>query len=1140
MEKFVHLHVHTEYSLLDGLAQIDKLIDATARKGFSQIAITDHGVMYGVVKFFKAAKERGIKPIIGSEVYVAQRRMQDKEPGKDQNQYHLVLLAENQEGYRNLVRLVSEAFINGFYYKPRVDRELLSKYSRGLIALSACLAGEIPSLILNNDYDGAKRKALEYKEIFGERNFFLELQDHGLAEQKIVNEALIKLSEETGIPLVATNDVHYIEKEDAPVHDVLLCIQTGKTLQDEDRLRFPTDNFYLKTSEEMEQIFGNTGNCLSNSVEIAQRCNVEFDFKTMHLPHYRVPEGYTLDSYLEHLCWERLKQRYPNPSEEVIKRLKYELQIISQMGFSGYFLIVQDLVQFAKKRNIPVGPGRGSAAGSIVAYILGITNIDPLKYDLLFERFLNPERVNMPDIDIDFCFERRGEIIEYVAEKYGNEHVAQIATFGTMAAKAAIRDVGRVMGIPYPDVDKIAKLVPNELGITIKKALEESPELQQLYQEDEIVKRIIDMASQIEGLPRHASIHAAGIVISKEPLMDIVPLQRTSEGIITTQFPMTTIEELGLLKMDILGLRTLTVIGDTIKRIKENRGLEVDISKIPLDDARTYEMLGNGESIGVFQLESPGMRTLLKNMKPEKFEDLIALVALYRPGPLGSGMVEDFVARKHGEVPIEYLHPSLEPLLKETYGVILYQEQVMRIASELAGFSLGEADLLRRAMGKKKPEIIASRKKAFIEGAKKNGVDEETASKIFDLMAHFAGYGFNKSHSAAYALIAYQTAYLKANYTIEYMTSLLSSVMDNPDKVPVYMEETKRLGISILPPDVNKSLDDFTISEGGIRFGLAAIKNVGRSAIKEILCARKGGLFKSLEDFCQRVDLHVISKRVLESLIKSGAFDSINPNRRQLLMIMDSCMESAHRVQEDRERGQVSLFDVIGEDNSLNIEVPEVEEFSLNEILSMEREYLGFYISGHPLDNYKTYIEKAATHRICDLEGLADGERVTIGGMIVNIRKIITKKKEIMATITIEDLTGKIDVIVFPGAFNKYGHLLNEHSPVIVEASVGLREEELKLFCEKLMPADGEAADEDDIGNVRSLVLKLNSSWDIEDKMLKIRSVLEKYSGENPVYLIIGKNKAVKVNRNLWVDNSEDLIAQLNSVCGSSNVMLRN
>jgi len=1140
MEKFVHLHVHTEYSLLDGLAQIEKLLDAAAEKGFSQIAITDHGVMYGVVKFFKAAKERGIKPIIGCEVYVAQRRMQDKEPGKDQNQYHLVLLAENQEGYKNLVRLVSEAFIDGFYYKPRVDRELLSKYSRGLIALSACLAGEIPTLILNDDYDGAKRKALEYKEIFGERNFFLELQDHGLPEQKIVNEALFRLSEETGIPLVATNDVHYIEREDAPVHDVLLCIQTGKTLQDEDRLRFPTDNFYLKTSEEMEQIFGSAGNCLKNSVEIANRCSVEFDFKTMHLPHYQVPEGFTLDSYLEHLCWERLKQRYPNPSEEVIKRLKHELQIISQMGFSGYFLIVQDLVQFAKKRKIPVGPGRGSAAGSIVAYILGITNIDPLKYDLLFERFLNPERVNMPDIDIDFCFERRGEIIDYVAQKYGSEHVAQIATFGTMAAKAAIRDVGRVMGIPYSEVDKIAKVVPNELGITIKKALEISPELQQLYHEDEVVKKIIDMASQIEGLPRHASIHAAGVVISKEPLTDIVPLQKTSEGIITTQFPMTTIEELGLLKMDILGLRTLTVIGDTIKRIKETRGIEVDISKIPLDDALTYEMLGNGESIGVFQLESPGMRSLLKNMKPEKFEDLIALVALYRPGPLGSGMVEDFVARKHGEVPIEYIHPSLAPLLKETYGVILYQEQVMRIASELAGFSLGEADLLRRAMGKKKPEIIASRKKTFIEGAKKNGVDEDTAARIFDLMAHFAGYGFNKSHSAAYALIAYQTAYLKANYTIEYMTSLLSSVMDNPDKVPVYMEETKRLGISILPPDVNNSLEDFTISEGGIRFGLAAIKNVGRNAIKEIIRSRHEGPFTSLQDFCQRVDLHVISKRVLESLIKSGAFDSINSNRRQLLMIMDSCVESGHRIQEDRERGQVSLFDVMGEDSSLNIEVPEVEEFSLNEILSMEREYLGFYISGHPLDNYKSHIEKAVTHRICDLEGLSDGERVIIGGMIMNVRKIITKKKEIMATITLEDLTGKADVIVFPGAYNKYGHLLNEYSPVIIEAAVGLQEDELKLFCDKVKPADAEIENDVDSRTFGSLVLKLPPSEDIEEKMLKIRSILEKFSGENPVYLILSKNKGLKVNRSLWVDNSEALIAQLTSVCGSSNIMFRN
>ncbi len=1140
MGDFAHLHVHTEFSLLDGSARIKNLIDSAAEKGFEEIAITDHGVMFGVIDFYKAAKEKGIKPIIGCEVYVAPRTMHDREPSKDQNQYHLVLLAENQKGYSNLVHMVSEAFIEGFYYKPRVDANLLRKYSEGLIALSACLAGEIPSHILEGDYKRARAKALEYNEIFGQGNFYLELQDHGIEEQGPVNEALLKISRETGIPVVATNDVHYVNKEDAAAHDVLLCIQTGKTLQDTNRLRFATEEFYLKTEEEMRRLFPFSEESIMNTREIARRCSVEFDFSKLHLPEYKVPEGYTLDSYLEEQCFKKLPDRFPKPDEVVLERLRYELDVIQSMGFSGYFLIVADVIQHAKDKGIPVGPGRGSAAGSLVAYVLGITDLNPLDFDLLFERFLNPQRVNMPDIDTDFCFERRGEIIDYISQKYGHDHVAQIVTFGTMAAKAAIRDVGRVMGVPYPEVDKISKLVPNELGITIEKALEMSPELQRNYREDDTVRKIIDMAMAIEGLPRHASTHAAGVVISHDPLTSFVPLQKTSEGSVTTQFPMRTVEELGLLKMDVLGLRTLTVIGDTLQRIKESYGIELNLSQdLPLNDKKTFEMLARGDSIGVFQLESSGMRSILKNLRPERLEDLIAVNALYRPGPLGSGMVEDFIARKHGEIPVEYPHPSLEPLLEETYGVILYQEQVMRISSELAGFSLGEADLLRRAMGKKKPEIIADKRKSFMDGAEKNGVDSETAGKIFDLMAHFAGYGFNKSHSAAYAMIAYETAYLKANYPVEYMASLLSSIMDNPDKVPLYMEECKALGINILPPDVNKSLVDFTVSEGQIRFGLAAVKNVGRNAINAIIEARQDGPFRSLQDFCERVDIHVITKRMVESLIKCGAFDSLGLNRKQLMSIIDKCMDAGHRLQYDRDLGQVSLFDIMTDDFEPTITVEDMEDYPPAEILSMEKEILGFYISGHPMESYRSKLDRFISHHIAELDNLLDGESVIVAGIVTGVKPTITKKKEMMAYLTLEDTTGSIGVIVFPKAYNKYVSLLDPDNILLVKATLRRQEEEVKLSCDSIRKVDDSLFENSEDQPIEgNLLIKLPKGEELEKTLMALKGIFSRYPGGSPVYLDLGYGKILRIDGQFWVRISRDLISDVSLLCGNENVVV--
>jgi len=847
---FAHLHVHTNYSLLDGACEIDKLAKRLSELGMKSCAITDHGAMYGVIEFYKKMRAYGIKPIIGAEVYMAERTMHDKETGIDEEQYHLVLLAKDNNGYKNLMKLVSLGFMEGFYYKPRVDMDVLSKYSEGLIALSACLAGKIPSLLLKGNFEEAKQTALKFNSIFGQDNFFIEVQDHGLLEQRKIMNDLIRLSKETGIPLVATNDVHYIQKEDALAQDVLMCIQTGKTLDDENRMKFESSEFYLKSPEEMEQLFSYIPEALENTLRIAERCNVTLEFGKVHLPSFKVPEGLSEDEYLRQLCYKGARERFPVITDEIRQRLDYELETIKEMGYSSYFLIVWDFINYARQNGIMVGPGRGSAAGSLVAYCLYITNIDPLKYNLLFERFLNPERISMPDIDVDFCYERRQEVIDYVVQKYGQDRVAQIVTFGTMAARAAIRDVGRVMGYPYGEVDRIAKMVPSELGITIESALALNPELKKLYDENERVRRLIDIAKDLEGFPRHASTHAAGVVISKDPIVEHVPLHKLGDSNVATQYTMTALEELGLLKMDFLGLRTLTVIRDAINIIRRTKNVEINLDKLPLDDKKVYELLSQGNTAGVFQLESTGMRNLLMELKPEVFQDIVAIIGLYRPGPLGSGAADDFIRSKNGLKPIKYLHPKLEPILSETYGIILYQEQAMKIAQELAGFSLGQADILRKAMGKKKQDVMAAQRESFINGCVNNGIDKTTAAKIFDEISYFAGYGFNKAHTAAYAVIAYQTAYLKAHFPVEYMAALLTSVTDNSDKVAYYINECRHLGIEVLPPDINESYETFTVVSDKIRFGLTAVKNVGLNVAKAIIQTRKSkGKFTSFTDF---------------------------------------------------------------------------------------------------------------------------------------------------------------------------------------------------------------------------------------------------------------------------------------------------
>lgn len=1014
-------------------------------------AITDHGCLYGLVDFYRACNQQGVKPILGCEVYVANRTLHDRTPHIDDNPYHLVLLAENDVGYSNLLKLSSLGYTEGFYYKPRVDKKALAEHSEGLIALSACLSGEVPSYVAQGRIDEAEAVARQYLEIFGRDSFFLEIQSNGMRVQDLVNRQLVQLGRKLGVSVVATNDVHYLRREDATAHDVLLCIQTGSVVDDPSRMRFPTDQFYLKSAEEMYREFAEIPEACAMTARIAERCNVELDFDTLHMPEFEAPPGQTLDSYLRRLCEEGAIRRFGAISREVRERLDYELGIIERMGYSGYFLIVWDFIRYAKSQGIYVGPGRGSAPGSLAAYCLGITDVDPLAYNLLFERFLNPERVTMPDIDVDFCYERRGEVIDYVAGKYGSDKVAQIITFGTMAARAAIRDVGRALKFSYAEVDRIAKLVPAELNMTIDRALEVSPELAAAVGESERNRTLIEIARAVEGLPRHPSVHAAGVVISKDPLTDHVPLYKSADGVLTTQYPMEDLERLGIVKMDFLGLRTLTVIGNTVEIVKHTRNEDVDIESIPLDDPMVYEMLRNAESEGVFQLESSLFQNMLREVKPTKFEDLVAIVALGRPGPMV--MTGDFVRGKHCHDTVKYPHPALEKILEPTYGVMLYQEQVMQAASELAGFSLGEADMLRRAMGKKKPEVIAGLRDRFMEGALGRGVSERAAQEVFSLIERFAGYGFNKSHSAAYALISYRTAYLRCHYFPEFMASTLTSVMGSSERVAMYIDVCRAAGVDVLPPDVNESFKGFTVSGNTIRFGLGAIKNVGEGAAESIISARKsGGPFVSFVDFCNRVDMTAVNRKALESLIRCGAFSKFG-KRRALLAIMDQvCDQSAVR-QRHQESGQASFFDLFEEPSGFgtaDIPLPDVPDFSESQILAMEKELLGLYISGHPLASVAEAIRKVATMSVRDLSNAEDGAYATLAGVIIGRKQIITRTGQPMAFVQIEDLTGQVEVVVFPRTYQECADILARDAIVVVKGRVDVKEEGIKILADSI------------------------------------------------------------------------------------------
>ncbi len=1051
MVQFVHLHNHSEYSLLDGAARIKELVAKSADLGMPAVAVTDHGNMFGVLKLYeeckKVSKEReaqglpGIKPIIGCEFYVAPRSRFLKEGKEDKSTYHLVLLAENQQGYRNLCKLNAVAYLEGFYYKPRIDREILRQHSEGLICLSACLAGEVIQSLLENDMEAAYAIAQDYLEIFDRDHYFIELQDHGLDEQRLTNPQLIKLANDLNIGLVCTNDCHYINREDAEWHDMLLCVQTGRLRSDPLRMRFPNSEFYLKSPEEMQLLFGEYPEALANTVRIAERCQVNLDkHDQVDLPVVQVPEGYDLETYLRYLCEEGIKKRYPEVTPELRERLEYELDIIISMRFLGYFLIVWDLINFCHQNGIRVGPGRGSAAGSLVAYCLGITNIDPIRYNLIFERFLNPERVSMPDIDTDFCVVRRGEVIDYLVEKYGEDKVGQIVTFGTMKSKLVVKDVGRALDIPIPEVNKLTKLIPDDLKMTLAKALKESAELKELYDNDERVRELWDISTKLEGMPRHTGTHAAGVVIAPAPVVDYMPCFKMGVNILTTQFEKEQVEEQGLVKMDILGLRNLTVIGDALKNIKQSRGLDIDIDNIPLDDQAVYEMLSAGDTDGVFQLESDGMRTYLRALKPERIEDIIAMVALYRPGPLEGGMVNDFIKRKHGETKVEYPHPMLEPVLAETYGVMVYQEQIMQVASTMAGFTLGQADELRRAMGKKKPEVLAAKRKDFLAGALQKGVSEKTANDVFDLMEFFSGYGFNKSHSAAYGIVTYQTAWLRCHYAAEYMAAILTSFMQSADKVTTYIEACRNAGLEILPPDINLSYTDFSVHDGKVRFGLAAIKNVGREIINQIIEERNAnGEFTSLTDLCSRIALN---KRILESLIRSGALDSLGGKRSQYLAVYEQALELGRRFAEQQASQQLSLFDFgLEQTQAVEVELPAIPELETMDLLRMEKESIGFYVSGHPLDAYTEKLRPIINHKLSEIPGLKDRSFLRIAGLVTQNQNRLTKKGDSMAIFTLEDKLTSVRCVCFPKAYVDARQYLVDGTPVLVNGRLQVEDE---------------------------------------------------------------------------------------------------
>ncbi|OWZ84695.1 DNA polymerase III subunit alpha [Natranaerobius trueperi] len=1130
---FVHLHNHSHHSLLDGKCRIEDLVEKAKQLDMPALALTDHGVMYGVVEFYKKAKEAGIKPILGCEVYVAPRSRFDKDPAKDKEQYHLVLLARNQTGYKNLMKLVSLAYQEGFYYKPRVDYELLEQYSEGIIALSACLGGEIPSLILQGQYQKAKDKANKLKEIFGPHNFYLELQDHGLIEERKVNTHLLELSRELSIELVATNDIHYINKEDATIHDVLLCIQTGKKVSDDDRMKFPNEEFYMKDGDNMNQLFSEFPRAIENTLKIADKCNVELDFDTLHLPYFEVPKDHDENSYLRELCMKGLNKRYQDITPEIRERLEYELDIIQRMGYASYFLIVWDFVRFAHENNILVGPGRGSAAGSLVAYCLEITNIDPIRYGLLFERFLNPERVNMPDIDIDFCYEKREQVIDYVVKKYGSDKVAQIITFGTMQARAAVRDVGRVLGMGYGDVDKVAKMIPHELGITIDKALELNKDLKNLYQEDPQVKRLLDISKSIEGLHRHASTHAAGIVIAKEPLTEYVPLQ-SNEGQIMTQLPMGTLEELGLLKMDFLGLKTLTMMNRAVGIIEKTTGKPIKLDEISLDDNTTYELIRSGNTLGIFQLESSGMRNVLKELKPTSFEDIIATSALYRPGPMEQ--IPTFIESKHGKREISYPHPDLKSILEETYGIMVYQEQIMQVASEMAGFSLGEADLLRRAIGKKKKDILNEQKVKFVEGCVNKGYDRKVGEHVYNLIVKFADYGFNKSHSAAYAYIAYQSAYLKANYPTQFMAALLTNSMNDTEKLALYIDDANSQGIEILPPDINESLVDFTVvSDKRIRFGLAAIKNVGRAAVHEIIKSKyKNGGFNSFDEFCSQIDLRVCNRKVIESLVKVGAFDELGYNRKQLLQVVDEAIKKAQMFSKSSNNGQVTMWEIVSDGlPKIEVNYPNVTEFNLKDRLDMEKELLGFYVSGHPLDDYKKKMQSFHTVPINKLVELQDGAQIYVGGIPYGIKEILTKKGQKMAFCSLEDQTGSVELVIFPNQYGLARPLLYDSQPLLIKGKLDKKEEgETKLIVQQI-----NSLSQVELPKKKIYIKVLKTK---NPQLEKLKHLLIEQKSDLPVLLYFPENKKlVEVDPSCYASDNQEFIKQVEKLMGEGSIKVK-
>ncbi len=1160
MRNFVHLHVHTEYSLLDGAARVERLVKRASELGMTSLAITDHGVMYGVVDFYKKAKKYNVKPLIGCEVYVAARTMKDRDPKLDSNQYHLVLLVKDEEGYNNLIKLVSSAFTEGFYYKPRVDIDLLQRHSSGLIALSACLAGEIPNMLMNGNYDAAKEAALKYREIFGEGNFYLEIQDHGIREQTMINPDLVRLSKETGIPLIATNDVHYVNREDSRAQDILLCIQTGKNVEEEARMKFQGDEFYLKSPEEMYELFKYVPEAVENSNKVAELCNMDFVFGQVHLPAFDVPEGYNSDTYIKHLCYEGLRDIYGEITEELIERAEYELAVITRMGYADYFLIVWDYVKFAKDNGIMVGPGRGSGAGSLVAYALGITNIDPIKYNLIFERFLNPERISMPDFDVDFCYERRQEVIDYVVRKYGKDRVAQIITFGTMAARAAIRDVGRALNIPYADVDMIAKKIPFELGMTIERALEVSGELRKLYDENEDVRYLIDMSKAVEGMPRHASTHAAGVVISKKAVTEYVPLQM-NEDVITTQFTMGTLEELGLLKMDFLGLRTLTVIRNTLELLKYRGEAVPDIDRLDYNDANVYRMISEGETYGVFQLESAGMTQFMKELKPSSLEDIIAGISLYRPGPMEQ--IPRYIQNKNNPEKVKYLHPMLEDILHVTYGCVIYQEQVMQVFRDLGGYSLGRSDLVRRAMSKKKADVMAKERKNFINGivdekgsiivpgCVSKGIPADIASKIFDELAEFAKYGFNKSHAAAYAIVAYQTAWLKYYFPVEFTAALISSIMGSSKKVAEYIQNSKSLGIEVLPPSINESHISFTVKDKKVRFGLAAVKNVGINAIAAIIKGRNDkGRFDGLYDFLQKIDLGLVNKRTVESLIKCGAFDSFGVARSKMIAVFEKLMDSVQDQKKINIEGQLSFFDSMAEDTVSEDIYPEIEEYPQNVLLTMEKEMLGVYISGHPLQAYEDILkdrvsattadlikDKNEAEEFMEIDADMDGKKVIMGGIIVSVKQKSTKSNKMMAFVELEDIYGSIEVIVFPKIFDACSQLLKADSIVLVEGRVSQREDELaKVICEKLTPLTKRQAEK--------LYVKVDTEKQ-PDILEQVKKLLLEYKGNQPVYVVDeaaskgGKPSVMVADKGCWVNIEEKLIDELKKLLGATCVAIK-